>query len=204
MAKLIDLQGSRFSHLVVIERAGSDKHGHAVWLCQCDCGNQKVIEGHKLIGGNYKSCGCMHNKYSHGQYNTRLYHIWLTMKARCLNPNSHKYYAYGGRGISIIEEWISDFQVFYDWSMKNGYRSNLTLDRKDNDGNYCPENCRWTTPKEQANNTRHNHNIEYNGETHTIAEWAEIKGLTKNALYHRLSRGWSISDALSIPQKYGR
>lgn len=97
MSKLKDLKGVRFAHLVVTERAGSDKQGHAMWLCHCDCGNQKVVNGNKLLSGDYKSCGCMHHNYGHGQSETRLYHIWRTMKARCVDENSQKYHAYGGR-----------------------------------------------------------------------------------------------------------
>lgn len=199
MSKLIDLKGVRFAHLVVTERAGADKHGHVMWLCQCDCGKQKVVKGHKLLSGDYKSCGCMHYKYGHGQSDTRLYHIWRTMKARCVASNSHKYHAYGGRGITICEEWLNSFESFYDWAMANGYRDDLTIDRIDNDGNYCPENCRWATPAEQANNTRKNRLLTHNGETHTVAEWAKIVGITKAALYHRLSRGWSVKEALTTP-----
>jgi hypothetical protein len=199
MSKLIDLKGVRFAYLVVTERAGADKHGHVMWLCQCDCGKQKVVKGHKLLSGDYKSCGCMHHKYGHGQSDSRLYHIWRTMKARCVDTNSHKYHAYGGRGITICDEWLNSFESFYDWAMANGYREDLSIDRIDNDDNYDPSNCRWASAKEQANNTRANRNIEYNGESHTLAEWADIKGLTKSALHHRLSRGWSISDALSTP-----
>ena len=199
MPRLIDLKGVRFDHLVVKERAGADKRGHAMWLCQCDCGNTKTLPAHKLMAGEYKSCGCMHHKYGHGQSDTRLYHIWRTMKARCVDSNSHKYHAYGGRGIAICDEWLNSFQSFYDWAMANGYREDLSIDRIDNDGNYEPSNCRWATSKEQANNTRANRNIEYNGESHTLAEWADIKGLTVSALHHRLSRGWSVTDALSTP-----
>lgn len=199
MSKLIDLKGVRFSHLVVIKRAGADKQGHVMWLCQCDCGNQKVVKGHKLLSGENKSCGCMHHKYSHGQSDTRLYHIWRTMKARCVDPNSRKYHAYGGRGITICEEWLNDFPSFYVWAIANGYRDDLTIDRIDNDGNYCPENCRWATPKEQANNTRTNRLLQYNGEKHTVSEWADITGIAKKAIYRRLYRGWSVAKALTTP-----
>ena len=199
MSKLIDLKGLRFVHLVVTERAGADKHGHVMWLCQCDCGNQKVVKGHKLLSGDYKSCGCMHRKYSHGHSDTRLYHIWRTMKARCVDPNSHKYHAYGGRGITICEEWLNSFEAFYDWAMSNGYRENLSIDRINNDGSYCPENCRWATAKEQANNTRNNRLLIYNGESHTISEWADITGISAKAIYRRLGRGWNAAKTLTTP-----
>lgn len=199
MSKLIDLKEVRFGRLVVTERAGADKHGHVMWLCQCDCGNQKVVKGHKLLSGDYKSCGCMHYKYSHGQSNTRLYHIWRTMKARCADPNSHKYHSYGGRGITIRHKWLNSFEAFYDWAMANGYREDLTIDRIENDGNYEPSNCRWASAKEQANNTRKNRLLTHNGETHTMSEWADLTGIGEKAIYRRLNRGWSVAKALTTP-----
>lgn len=199
MSKRDDLTGRRFAYLVAEEFTGTDSRGRALWLCRCDCGNTRIITGSKLKVGEYKSCGCMHYKYGHGQTNTRLYHIWRTMKARCEDPNSHKYHAYGGRGITVCEEWLNSFESFYDWATASGYRDDLSIDRINNDGNYCPENCRWATAKEQANNTRRNRLLTYNGETHTVAEWAKIVGITKTALYHRLSRGWSVKEALITP-----
>lgn len=145
-----DLSGQRFSHLSVIDFAGIGKNGHALWRCLCDCGTEKVIVGHKLTEGEAKSCGCMHYKYGHGKTETRLYHIWRTMKARCLSKTSNKYKNYGGRGIKVCDEWRDNFQCFYDWSMANGYTDELTIDRIDVDGNYQPDNCQWITPGENS------------------------------------------------------
>ena len=160
--KRVDITGQRFSYLVALECVGVDKRNHSLWLCKCDCGNTKVVLSSKLKEGDIKSCGCMHNKYGHGLTNTRLYHIWRTMKARCTDPNSQKFSSYGARGIKVCSEWLNSFETFYEWAMANGYSEELSLDRKDNDGNYCPENCRWATRKEQANNTRTNRYLEYN------------------------------------------
>ena len=199
--KRIDITGKRFSYLVVQEYVGVDKRSNPLWLCKCDCGNTKIVRGSKLKEGEIKSCGCMHHKHGHGLTNTRLYPIWRTMKARCIDSNSQKYPSYGARGITVCDEWLKSFDSFYKWAMSNGYADHLTLDRIDNDGNYCPENCRWATPKEQSNNTRSNHFVEFNGEKHTISEWSSITGISKSALYHRFSRGWSVDMALSVPQK---
>lgn len=197
----IDLTGQRFAYLLVQEFAGSNKRNESLWLCKCDCGNTKIVRGAKLKEGEVKSCGCMHYPIKHGMTDTRLYHIWRTMKARCTDPNSVKFPYYGARGIKVCDDWLDSFESFCSWSMANGYADKLSIDRIDNDGNYCPENCRWATREEQANNTRTNRFIDFNGEKHTIAEWSRINGISKAALYHRLERGWSVEDALTVPQK---
>lgn len=150
MPKRIDLQGRRFSYLTVTEFVGMNKNGHALWECRCDCGNTKIVPSHKLLDGEYKSCGCMHHKYGHGKTETRLYHIWRTMKARCLNVNSQKYKNYGGRGITICDEWKNNFQAFYDWATSHGYTEEMSIDRVDVDMGYRPSNCQWITTSENS------------------------------------------------------
>lgn len=195
MGKVIDLTGQRFGRLVVIERAG--KIGsHISWICQCDCGNiTKPISGNNLKKGHVKSCGCLYRK--HEMHGTRLYSIWNGMKSRCYNENHIHYNDYGGRGITVCDEWKDDFQAFYDWAMANGYQEEMTIDRKDVTGNYEPSNCRWTTMKEQQNNRRNNIVITYNGKTQTLSQWANDTGIDYHKLLMRLSRGWSIERTLS-------
>lgn len=132
---------------------------------------------------------------------TRLKRIWDSMKQRCENSADIHYKNYGGRGIAICDSWRV-FSGFKEWALLNGYDKHLTLDRINNDGNYEPSNCRWTTQKEQCNNKRTNHMISYNGETKTIAQWAEATGITASTIEHRLNRGnWDIERALTTPMR---
>ena len=124
--------------------------------CKCDCGNVKDIDFYNLKRGAIKSCGC-YNRELHSIHNkceTRLYRIRRNMKKRCYNKNAKEYNLYGGRGITVCEEWKNNFQSFYDWAMGNGYEEHLTIDRINNDGNYEPSNCRWTTQSIQTRNQR--------------------------------------------------
>lgn len=143
--------------------------------------------------------GKLNPMYKHGGYGSRLYEVWRTMKKRCNNPKNSQYHLYGGRGITVCEEW-QKFEPFYEWAMSNGYRDDLTIDRIDSNGNYEPLNCRWATWKEQQNNRRNNHLITYNGETKTLKQWSEKIGISWFTLYERLKRGWSVEKVLSTPQ----
>lgn len=128
----------------------------------------------------------------------RLLNIWDAMKQRCYNKNNEAYSRYGGRGILVCEEWRNDSHAFREWAVSHGYRDDLTLDRVDVNGNYCPENCRWVTRKEQNNNRRDNHKLTLNGRTQSLPEWAEELGLTYGGLYSRLRRGWPIEKVLAL------
>lgn len=131
---------------------------------------------------------------------TRLYSIYRGMKDRCQRKTNDNYNRYGGRGIKVCEEWLSDFMAFYNWAINNGYKDNLTIDRINSNGNYEPSNCRWQTYKEQANNTRKNNFITFNNETHSLSQWAEILGMKRSTLTTRIHRQhWDIAKALTTP-----
>ena len=197
------MKGQLFGRLTVLERAGTGSGGYALWRCICDCGKETVVIGQHLRSGHTKSCGCNVKDIStvasvtHGMSGTRLYAIWCNMRGRCYRKSREDYPEYGGRGIEVCEEWRASFATFKEWAISSGYRENLTLDRKDPNGNYDPTNCRWATLKQQANNTRTNRLITYNGETHTLSQWADLKGISYDTLRNRLNRGWTVERALS-------
>lgn len=138
-----------------------------------------------------------------GNIKDRLYRIYYQMLRRCYNPNSDNYKYYGGRGIGVCEEWRQEHGVFYfmKWAKENGYKEGLTLDKINNNKDYSPENCRWSTVREQGNNKRSNRYIEYDGETHTLAEWARILKMGYGTLQSRLDRGWSVDKAFNTKVK---
>lgn len=214
MSKCIDLTGQRFGRLVVANRAENYVTPNGAkfsrWNCVCDCGRTVPVVSGDLRSGKTKSCGCYHDeccskrRYKHGKSGSNLNWIWRSMKARCYNHKNKDYKNYGGRGIEVCDSWKRDFSSFMEWSVSNGYREGLSIDRIDGDKNYCPENCRWTTAKAQANNTRANRKISFGGETHTVSEWSEISGINYRTLVQRLNSGWSAERALTeIVRKKG-
>lgn len=205
--RLIDLTGQRFGKLTVIERTQSTNK-NAKWICECECGKIVSVFGADLRSGKTKSCGCLFSEqlarrnYKHGLSKCKLVDVWRGMKNRCCNPNNEAYDNYGGRGITICDEWINDFESFYNWSISNGYSDNLSIDRIDNDKGYSPDNCRWATRKEQANNKRTNRRIYYKGVTLTAREWENATGINSHTIIKRLEMGWDVEKALTtIPKK---
>lgn len=200
--KIKDLTGKRFGKLIAVS-IDHRKGCRTYWKCVCDCGNSRIVSTDHLRNGDTTDCGCYRKHISHyekhGMSQTRLYTIWSLMKRRCLNSSTKEYKSYGGRGITLCDEWLES-KSFIDWALDNGYSDNLTLDRIDNDGNYCPENCRWVSRKVQSENRRSNRFITYNGETKTITQWAEDNGLKYYIVKKRLDiLGWSVEKALTEP-----
>lgn len=199
-----DITGMRSGKLTAIKVVGKSKRGN-VWECQCDCGNTKNVITAEIINKSIKSCGCnshprISKKGKHNLSRTRLYTIHKDMVARCTPKGDTKgnYYA---RGIRVCKEWqgIDGLYNFCEWAKNNGYKDGLTLDRINNNGNYEPQNCQWVTRISQNNNRRNNVYLEYDGKKMSLAEWARETGINQYALWGRISRGWSVEDALTIP-----
>lgn len=205
---LEDLTGKEFGRLTVMHRA-NNRGKATMWHCKCQCGNEVDIAAASLKNGTSQSCGCLQkeivsgNNKTHGMSNSKFYHIWSGMKARCYNQNAGQYKDYGGRGIKMCDEWRNNFMAFYRWAITHGYSDGLSIDRIDVNKDYSPENCRWATDYVQSNNRRNNIVLEYNGESHTMSQWAEKLGIAKQTLKDRIRRyGWSVERALTEPVRH--
>lgn len=195
-----DLTGERFGKLLVISRNFSKRW--VTWNCLCDCGDECVRDTRSLTSGSAKSCNCWKRTHNLGSKNLRLYGIWIKMRNRCYNENNNRYHRYGGRGITVCSEW-HDYANFYNWANSNGYTDELTIERIDNDKNYCPENCTWITLKEQGYNKSTNYNLTAFGETKTLTEWSIDNRCSVNSgvISKRIRNGYSIEDAITTPSR---
>jgi hypothetical protein len=207
--RFIDLTGVRRDAVEVLAYAGQFGR-QKMWWCKCDCGTVWKVAGtslHREPGT--RSCGCLSRSLisqansTHRMIHTPEYAIWRGILARCLNKNNKHYHDYGGRGIRVCDEWVDSFEAFYAAVGPRPNRSDQLDRHPNNDGNYEPGNVRWATRIEQARNKRNNLWITCRGETRCLAEWAEITGLHRCVIRHRLRVGWTIDDALSLPIKQG-
>lgn len=184
-----------------------NSRGELFWVCRCDCGTVKEIDGGCLRRGTTRSCGCLFRettaaitkKYSPGFDYESEYNIWMSIKRRCLNPKATNFHNYGGRGITVCARWLQSFQTFLDDMGPRPSRRHC-IERKNNGGNYEPGNCRWATYTEQNRNRRNNHLLTFRGETRTIAGWAEATGISRSTIQCRVARyGWDVERALTEP-----
>ncbi len=203
---MIDLCGKKYGRLTAIARKGINVSGNAIWLCECDCGSNVFVSSNNLRSGHTKSCGCLRKelmtKHGHNRRNkqTSTYRSWASMIQRCTNPNSARYSRYGARNITICKQWMEFANFLKD--MGESPTDRHQIDRVDNDGNYCKENCRWATRTEQQRNTRRSHVISYGGKTQCLAAWAEELCIVYATLWGRICvYGWSIEKAFTTPTR---
>lgn len=195
MIRLIVKRGDRYGNLIVIKDS-ENLNGLRMMYCKCDCGNTKIVSLKNLRNGCTKSCGCLHRKgrVTHGMSGSSEYKIWQNMKYRCLYPTHPEFIHYGGRGIGVCDRW-RDFAFFFE-DMGRRPSRNHTLDRIDNDGDYCPENCQWSTWVVQQRNRGNNRVISMLGVSKSLIEWVEELGINYKTVYSRLARGWTAESAL--------
>ena len=211
MSRLVDLTGRVFGRLTVLGYShttitpSGQKKPH--WLCRCECGQEKAIKGCSLTNGTTRSCGCLKSeetrtrmtKHGHTSWKgppSRTYNTWRGMIARCSSPDNVAYKNYGGRGITVCQEWLNFEAFLTDMGERPG---ECTLDRIDTNGNYCKENCRWVSPIQQGRNSRKNRLVTIGGATHCISEWCELLEISLGTVSYRLSSGWSAFEALVVP-----
>jgi len=211
MKPIINEVGNRYSKLTVTSYSHMNANGKACFVCKCECGNETIVSGSSLRNGRTRSCGCLllemvqmvslrHGACANGK-STKEYHIWMGMRDRCRNPNNKAYRFYGAKGITVCKRWDEDFSNFLADMGKRPSPAH-SIDRIKSTGNYEPSNCRWATMKEQQNNRIDNRIIEFNGQSMTVARWANHLGIPPYILGNRLSRGWSEERAITQPLRY--
>lgn len=208
MAAGIDMTGKRCGRLTVLSRV-DNRREWSYWMCRCDCGNEIVTEGKALRVGHTKSCGCLSHetasnlcvsRSTHGMRRHPLYNVYQGMIKRCEKPSEKSYKDYGARGIAMCAEWRQDPLAFFRWALANGYKSGLTIDRIDNNGNYEPGNCRWADRITQGSNKRNNRRFEYRGESLTLAQLSRLSGLSPDTISARIEiQGLPVDRAVESP-----
>lgn len=217
----LELAGKRFGKLVAIEKTDERYRKNVLWKCKCDCGNEVLVIASRLTSGHTKSCGCLikesiknvakayresssykppKSRRTHGEAGTTLYKLWTSMKERCNNKNAENYKYYGEKGVKLCGEWNKNYESFRDWAIENGYAEGLTIDRINPEDGYTPENCRWATIEEQANNKTTNRYITIDGITKTLAQWAKESGNNYQTIWRRIAKnGWDEKRAIFTP-----
>jgi hypothetical protein len=200
--------GDRFGRWTVIGLEETIQYGRPQHACRCECQAERPVLRQSLLSGASESCGCLrlerfaeaitsHGHTSGGKASPE-YKAWCHLKERCLNPTHAHYHNYGGRGITVCDEWRDSFEVFHR-DMGPRPTARHTIERKDNDAGYCKANCVWATRQEQAENRRSNNYLEHDGRRRTITEWSRVVGIPEPTISLRLKRGWSVADALTRP-----
>jgi len=204
MPNFIDLVGHVYGRLEVISKKGKTNNGNYLWKCLCECGKTSIVSGGNLRNGHTRSCGCLNSEVAskthktHGMRKTPIYNTWLAMRERCSNVKHIEFKRYGGRGISVCSRWADSFENFLA-DMGEKPTPKHSIDRRDSNGNYTPENCRWATIKQQQRNRRNNLVIIYDGQVRCLSEWAEVLGIGRGALKSRINADWPIHKAFTQP-----
>ena len=199
----IDLTRQTFGRWTVLYRTTNGANGQTRWYCRCSCGNVGIVAMGNLRNGMSRSCGCLAKEITsrikkiHGMRHSPEWRIWSHMLERCRNPNCEKYYCYGGRGIKVCSRWLEFVNFYADIGPRPSTKH--TLERIDNNGDYCPDNCRWATWDEQRRNKRTNHLLTYNGETQPVVEWAKHAVVKYKTFKQRIADKWPIERALFTP-----
>lgn len=192
-----------FPYLTVVAEAPKVGQSRA-WICVCICGNQVIkTSGALKRNGNGASCGCIPNGYKHGMSYEKHFLKWSVIKSRCYNKKDKGYNNYGGRGITMCDEWLNNYYSFHEW-VEDNYVKGMTIDRIDNQGPYAPWNCRYASHKTQANNRRSNKYYTYNGLSKTLSEWAMDFNIKEITLRNRIKAGWTLENALILNKQNGK
>ena len=202
MSRFIDLTGQKFGKLIVVKFM-CRLNFHSMYHCACDCGGMAIVTSNNLRRGHTTSCGCQSSKTTlgqrsktHGLRNHPLYESWIGMRNRCYWQKHNRFQYYGGKGITVCDEWVDDFMAFYQWGIANGWKRGLQIDRIENSKNYSPDNCRFRTIKQQARNRTSNVQLTIDGVTKIVVEWAEEFKIHPTTIHRRLKNGYSHKEAV--------
>lgn len=202
MARIIFSPGDRFTRLTIIKMLPAENY-NTMALARCDCGNIVKKAAYYIKSKEVQSCGCLKKERVlqsitvHGLIKHPLYRVWKCMKARCYDKKDDSYKYYGGRGIEICDEWRKNFKLFYEWAISANWQMGLKVDRKNNDENYCPDNCRIITHSENIRNRSNTVFLTYNGQTLPLIKWAEMFFIPYKTLAARIKYGWSVERSLN-------